>query len=465
MNIQNFKISSNFSQIIKSTLNMAAPIVGARVTHAVNAFLCMIMIAHLGHAQLAAGALINSVSFVLLVPLFQLFFAVGVLVGHNYGAQQHHEIGAVVRQGLLLGIILGIPVMLILQHVDAILVLFGQERHLTKLTQAFYDGYLWGVIPGLWSVCLGQFATGISKQKLALVCSLISTPLLLGIGWILMFGKFGCPALGIIGMGYTNAIVFVIIDILLLLYIGLRHEFKPYKLWVRDKKIINHYLREIFDIGWPIALMFVAELALFSLSTIFVGWLGESQLAAWQITLQINLLAFMFPMGIGQAGTILVSQEIGRANYQPIRYLGYVGLLLGILCIVICSLVYLFMPKYLIVFYLNVKSAANYSTVHLAVTLLAVSTLMNVFDALRSVAACVLRGLRDTVVPMFIFVGLGGILGLPIGYYLAFPLHLGAVGFRWGAVISFFIGTVILLHRLYKFTDVKFIAERFTAPR
>jgi len=206
--------------------------------------------------------------------------------------------------------------------------------------------------------------------------------------------------------------------------------------------------------------MFAAELGIFSLSTILVGWLGESQLAAWQITMQINLLVFMFPLGIGQASTILISQEMGRKNFAAIRSLSYVALLLGSICMIVFALVYLLLPKYLIAFYLNVKSIANQPTVHLAVTLLAVSTLMNFFDALRSIAACALRGLRDTMVPMFIFIGLGCILSLPVGYYLGFPLHLGAVGLRWGFVFGFFIGAIILLHRLHKFTAVNFIMRR-----
>ena len=438
---------------------MSVPIAGARVASAINGFVTMLMIARLGRAELATGALINTVYFVLMVPLWQLFFAVSVLVGHNYGAKKYREIGTVVRQGLWLSVVVGAVAMLVLQHVGAILIFLGQERHLAKLTQSFFNSYVWSVIPGMWTVCLGQFLVGVSKQKLSLFFYTLTIPLIVGIGGVLMFGKFGCPALGIAGMGYASAITFTLLDVLVLLYIYVRAEFQPYQLFVRDARLINAYAKEIFMIGWPISLMVAAELGMFSLATIFVGWLGEAQLAAWQITLQINQLIFMFPMGVGQASTVLISQAMGRKDYAVIRNLSYAALFLGIICMVFFSLICLVFPKYLIAFFLDVKSAANSITVHLAVLLLAVSTLMNLFDAARTIFACALRGLRDTVIPMFIFVVLGCILSLPIGYYLAFPMHLGAVGLRWGFVVGFFIGALILLKRVHKFTAVDFILK------
>lgn len=453
------KFSHDFLQAIKSTFGMSVPIAGARVASAISGFVTMLMIARLGHAELAAGALINTVYFVLMIPLWQLFFAVSVLVGHNYGAKKYSEIGVVVRQSLWLSIVVGAVAILVLQHVDAILIFLGQDPHLAGLTQSFFSSYVWSVIPGMWTVCLGQFLVGISKQKLSLAFYLITIPLIVGIGGILMFGKLGCPALGIAGMGYGSTIAFIFQDILILLYIYFKPEFRPYKLFVRDARLINGYIKEIFVIGWPISLMVAAELGMFSLATIFVGWLGEAQLAAWQITLQINQLIFMFPMGVGQASTVLISQAMGREDYAVIRNLSYAALFLGIICAVFFSLICLIFPKYLIAFFLDVKSVANGLTVHVAVLLLAVSTLMNIFDTARTIFACALRGLRDTVTPMFIFVVLGCVFSLPIGYVLAFPLHFGAVGLRWGFVVGFGIGAVILLKRLHKFTAVDFLKE------
>lgn len=445
----------------KTLFNMSVPVVGSRVSSAINAFIVMLLIAQLGHAELATSALINSINFSFLVPLWQLFSAVGVLVAQNYGAKQYKEIGTIVRQGFLLSVILGIPTIILLCYIKPILLLFGQEKHLAILTQKFFYSYTWSIIPAFWYICLGQFTLGISKQKLALFFTLLVIPFIIIISDIFMFGRLGFPALGIAGMGYANAIAFTCTDIIILAYIYFKKEFQVYKLFALDEKLFTPYLKQIFIIGWPIALMFAGELMLFSLGTIFVGWLGESSLAAWQISIQINLIVIMFPAGIGQACTILISQEIGKKNYSSIRQLAYAGLLLSTICMIIFGLFYWFTPKYLIGFYLNYKNPANFTTMQIAISLLAASILMNLFDAWRSVMAWALRGLRDTMFPMFVFVVLGSVFSLPIGYVLGFPLHMNAPGVRWGFTIGFGIGAIILLQRLYKFTDRNFLLKRY----
>jgi len=450
-----------FVLAMKNMLSMAMPIVGSRVAYSISMFVSMLLIAHLGHAELAAGALINSVMFTLLVPIWQLFFATGILVGNNYGAKQFSEIGAIVRHSFILSIILGLPIMLILWYIGTILVILGQNQHLAELTQQYFRAYVWTIIPGLWSLCLNQFLTGIGKQKTALIFTLCSIPMFIGIGFVLMHGKFGISAFGISGMGYANSIVTIIMVIVLIVYLAIKTEFQPYNLITFKAPSAVNYTKKLFVFGWPIAAMFAGELLLFSLATLLVGWLGETELAAWQITVQINLIVIMFPMGIGQAGTILISQSIGRNKYVMVRYLNYAALLLGLICVSIFSAAFLFAPQQLIALYLNANNPANATTVHFAIMLLAIAALMNVFDALRSICACTLRGLHDTILPMLIFVVLGTIISLPIGYWLGFSLHFGVTGIRWGFVIGFLVGAIILLCRSHKFSCPVYLATKF----
>lgn len=452
--------TNSFLAAIKNTISMSGPIVAARVSGGLNGFIVMLLVAQLGHSELAAGALINSIYFTFIVPIWQLFFAVGVLVGQKYGAKDYTEVGAITRQSLILGALAGIPIILISLHIDTILIFMGQDKHLADLTQQYFYGYVWSAIPSMWFVALGQTINGVSKQKASMIFTWIAIPFIIGIGYILMFGKFGLPKLGMKGMGYANACAFVIVDTIILLYFRFSKDLQKYKFFSKDKKIFTHYSIEIFQIGWPITLMVAAELGIFSLATIFVGWLGESQLAAWQITLQINMVAFMFPMGIGQATTILISQEIGRKNYSTIRHLSYAGLLLGLICTLISCLIYFVAPKFLISFFLNLKNPTTNNTLYTAITLLYITAIMNIFDTIRSVGACALRGLKDTIIPMLIFVVLGCILSLPLGYILSFPLHLGAIGMRWSFVFAFCVGAVILLFRLHKLTHPELVAQK-----
>lgn len=455
------QLTSSKMLAMKKTISMSMPLVAARVSSAITTFIAMIMIARLGSQELAASALINSISFSFLVPLWSLFFAVGVLVGHAYGAKEEKNIGKIVRQGLWLGIIVGIPATVILWNVDSILIALGQEKNLAILTQEFFRPYSYGLIPALWFCCVSQFIIAISRQKVALVFTLISVPLMVVSGYILIYGKLGLPALGIKGMGYAHALTFVIEDVIIGLYFYFSKRYKIFNLFARDLKIDFNYLKQLFNLGWPISIMNAGELIVFSLSTILIGWISEQQLAAQQITLQINLIAFMVPFGISTASTILISQEMGRKNVHMIRDLGYSSMALSILATLFFLGIYLLIPIPLINLYLNTENPANFQIAAISIPLLIITGIMNVFDAIRTSALLSLRGMRDTLVPMVIFVVLGCIISLPIGYWLTFPLHYGVIGMRWGFVIGFFVGAIILVHRFHKFSAPEFIADNY----
>ena len=448
-----------FFSCLRDTAIMAGPLIGSRVGGTITSFISMIMIARLGHTELAAGALINSVLFSILVPLWMLFLAVGILIGHSYGANQPAEIGKVIRQGLLLSIIIGLPFMLLLYWLAPILIFFGQDKQLSYLTQQFYRAYCLGLIPSFWYSCLIQFMLGISRQKLNLFFTFLIMPVMTFLGYTLIFGKFGFSAYRISGMGYANSISYVLIDAIIIGYLLLNKSFRKYNLLAWDLKNNFHYLKEILNIGWPITLMMASELIIFSLSIIFIGWLGETSLAAQQISLQINLVAFMIPMGIGQASTILISQQLGRKNFHLVRPLGYTAMLLTLIATIITLLIYLYMPKLLIGLYINTHASFYAATINLAIMLLFVTGVMNIFDGIRCVAVSALRGLRDTITPMLIFVVLGAVLTLPSGYILAVTMHLGAVGYRYGFVIGFGIGAIILIHRFHKLSAINFITS------
>jgi len=447
----------NIKTAAKNTIAMSVPIAIGRIAGNLAGVIGMLMVAHLGHMQLAASALVNSILMAVVFSVLSIVFSVGVLVGFFYGANEFAKIGGVVQQGFILSIVLGIPTMLILWYIAPILLLFKQEPHLVTLTQDFLRGYAWGIIPNFFAATLLQFATGISKQKLVTVYNIVILPILVGFGYVLIFGKFGMPKLGMRGMGYAYSISFIVVTVVMILHFYFFKEYRQYKLFTWKKLIDFEYLRKLFDIGWPISTMLAAELLVFSMSTVLVGWLGEASLAAQQITLQINVLVIMIPYSIAMATTILISQEMGRKKHENIRLLGVVGTVLGIFGTILFAVFYLLTPKFLISFFLDVTNSANLPTIKIATTLLAIAILMNILDSVKTIFTCALRGLSDTVYPMIVNIILSCFMSLPIGYLLAFPLHMGVVGIRLGFVVGFLIGAILLMRRFYKFSDVNFL--------
>lgn len=447
------KTNTQFMLALRKTIDMSVPIVGARVSGALSGFLAMLIVAHLGHAQLAAGALINGVIAAILVPIWSLFFSVGVLVGYVYGSKQKDEVSKILQQSLLLSVAIGIPVMLLIWNIGPILSLCKQEPLLVNLAEQCFHPFSFCVIPSLIYGCLTQLSIGISRQKVASYCNIFYLVILVCSCYAFVFGKYGFKAMGMSGVGYANVLTYLVMDIGILVYYYRSKHYRDYKLFSWHKSKTFHYLRQLFNVGWPIGALLGAELGALTVSTLFVGWMGEAALAAQQITLQINMIAFMVPYGIATASTIVISQELGRKNYAVIRSISHAGNLLGVGFMVLLALIYYLFPKFFIGFYLDVKSIVNQQTVALSVSLLMITSLLNIADVIRTTATCCLRGLRDTLVPMWISVITSCVISLPLCYFLAFKINYGVLGVRWGFVIAFLIGAVVLSLRFHRLSS------------
>jgi len=433
----------------KKTAKLAIPIVGSRLVNAINLFIAMLLIAQLGHAQLAAGALVSSLSITLSVIAWSMLFSVGVVVGYTFGSGKNKELGLILRSGLLLGTLISIPVIFTMWHIGPILRLFHQQEQLVILTQKYFHGLVWGILPSIWIVCCSQFVIAIEKARVVLILSILSLILMLIPGYGLLFGVFGLPKIGMAGMAYANAFMSWTIFILIVIYL-LQNQFNKYKIFSFSKIFSWTYLKKLFTVGYPISIQYGAELTAFSLSTIFCGWISQASLAAWQIMIQLNMIIIMVPYGLAQASAVLVGQALGRNNRQAIRPLGYAGLLLGTVFMFTIALVYLFVPKLLISLYLNIHQSAYLATVHTAVLLLAVAAFSQFFDGIRNISTGVLRGFHDTKVPMLVGIMATWVIGIPVSYTLAFIFHWGAVGVSMGFMFGVSIGAVILLRRFHK---------------
>jgi len=433
----------------KKTAKLAIPIVGARLVNAINLFIAMLLIAQLGHAELAAGALVSSLSITLSVVAWSILFSVGVVVGYAFGAGKNGELGLILRSSLLLGTLIAIPIIFIMWHIGFILHFFHQQEQLINLTQKYFHGLAWGILPSIWIVCCSQFIVAIEKARVILILSILSLILMLIPGYGLLFGVFGLPKIGMAGMAYANAFMSWTIFILTIIYL-LQNQFNRYKIFSFDKVFSWTYLKKLFAIGYPISIQYGAELTAFSLSTIFCGWISQASLAAWQIMIQLNMIIIMVPYGLAQASAVLVGQALGRDDKPGTRPLGHAGLLLGTIFMSIIALVYLLAPKLLISLYLNIHQPAYFNTVHITVLLLAIAAFSQFFDGIRNISTGILRGFHDTKVPMLVGIMATWVIGIPISYLLAFVYHWGTVGVSMGFMFGVSIGAVILLRRFHK---------------
>ena len=189
------------------------------------------------------------------------------------------------------------------------------------------------------------------------------------------------------------------------------------------------------------------EVGLFAATAILVGLLGTTALAAHHVALQCASFTFMVPLGIGVAGSVRVGQAAGRGDLGGVRRAGAVAIGLAMTAMLGAATLFWTAPRAIVALYLDTTDPANADVVPLAITLLGVAAVFQVFDGVQVSAAGALRGLKDTRVPMLIGFFSYWVVGLSSGCVLGFVLGRGAQGLWWGLVLGLATAAVLLTGR------------------
>lgn len=438
------------SRVNNRIIQLALPMAGTQLITMGSGFLCMTMLAQLGHNVLAASALIFSISMAIILIGMSLLFSLSILVGHAYGAKDFLGVGTLVQHGWLLAIILSIPIMIIFWNIYPILVFFGQEKFISQIVQEFFRANIWRATPILLAVCNQQLCYGVHKQKIDMIANLIGIVVLVCSSYLLIFGKWGFPHLGVAGFGYATALqawFYFLFTTACLYFIPDFNRFHLFQFRLHHNWQTLAYL---FKTAWPISLQINGEMFSFLISATFIGWLGTESLAAYQVLLQYNFLIVIPIFALSQASGILIGQAYGSKKFMDIRKLGLGSLRISVVITLIAAMILILFPKMLASVYLDVNNPANAATVHLIILLFLILAFAQFLDGIRNVLTGALRGQLDTRFPMIIGLVSLWLIGMPLGYLFAFPLHGGVIGIISGWTVGILIGTIVLTYRWHR---------------
>ena len=432
---------------VRDTLALAGPVVASQLAHISLGFVDTIMVGRLGGEALAGVALGNTVFFFLLIVCTGVLAAVGPMVSQAYGAGEHDPIGRSVRQGLWLGLALAAPAALVLWHVGAVLRWAGQAEATVALAQGYLRAMVWGFLPALWFAVVRSFVEGLSRPLPVTVITFAGVGLNVLANYALMFGAWGAPALGLVGTGWASTIVFWFLFVALIAYVARRDDYRPYQIFQRLGRPDAEYFREIVRIGWPIGVSHGLEAGLFMVTALLMGLVGTTALAAHQIAIQCAAFTFMVPLGLGLATSVRVGQAAGRRDEAGVRWAGLIGIGIAAAAMLGAAVLFWTAPRAIVSLYLDLEAAANAEVVALAVQLLGVAAVFQVFDGIQVAAAGALRGLKDTRVPMLIGLVAYWLIGLTGGVLIGFAAGQGARGLWWGLVLGLAGAAVLLTWR------------------
>jgi MATE family multidrug resistance protein len=430
------------------TARLAAPLAIAQLSQMAMGVTDTILLGSLGPDALAAGGLGANLFFVVVTLLQGVLTSVSVSVSHARGAQDEGRVPHIYWTGFVLSVLLSVPAFFLLSFATPILLAFGEPALLAHNVGEYAAVLRWGALGSLIGVGLMRsFLPAIGAAKRLLWVSLVSVGVNGFLNYGLIHGAYGLPRLGFLGSAAATSITVWLSALVLMALLHLRPRYRHFVVATRPDVPL---MGELFGIGWPVAITYGVESTLFLATGLMVGLLGESQLAAHQIALNVASVAFMVPLAIGQAANVRVGFWSGAGQPLAARHAGFVALALGVAFMTLSGLVLIAAPHWIVGLYLHLDDPANAATVTLASSLLGVAAIFQIVDGMQTVGSGCLRGLKDTRVPMIAAAFGYWVIGFPTGYTLAFHFGLGARGLWWGLAAGLASVALLMTLRFHK---------------
>jgi MATE family multidrug resistance protein len=438
---------------VQACLQLAVPLVITQILEAGIPLLDGVMMGLLNSQALAAGAL-GAVTFSTLASVCRsILSAVGVSVANAFGGGKIDQVSRATGQGIWLAVTMCLPVMFIIWHFDYILLLTGQEESNVLLAQTYLRSIVWSFPAALGFCILKEISSALNRPQFLAVITVSGLLLNAVANYVLMFGKFGFPALGLAGIGWGSTLIFWLNFLVAVSWVCFDDYFKDYQLHRALHQFDKDMFVDIFQTGWFLGLQYGAEIGVFTATALMMGWFGTQTLAAHEITVETESFVETVSIGISYAITMRVGQLRGQNDLKGASIAGFVCIALVTPIISIVALIFLLFPNYIVAMYLDSSNLDNVEIVKTATSFLAVGSLVQIFYSIQTIAAGALIGLKDTKVPVLITmfaywgVGLGG------GYLMTFTFGWGAIGLWLGLALGLLMGAVLLTWRFYLLTS------------
>jgi multidrug resistance protein, MATE family len=412
---------------LTETIRLSAPMALTQLGQIAMMTTDLAFIGRLGDEAVAAAALGHTAYFVSFTFGLGLVAAVAPLAAQAFGARDPRQVRRAVRTGLWVALLVSIPITILLLCGEQVLLALGQMPEAARLGQQYLLGLVWGIAPALWFIAIRGFMGAVNRPEPVLWITLAAIPANALLVYLLLYGNWGLPRLGLFGAGLATTIVNAGTFLAGLWFVMWRRPFRKYHILARLWRIDWPLMRELVVIGAPISLSMLLEYGLFGSAAILMGLIGTAALAAHQVALQVTAILFMVPLGIGMAATVRVGHAAGRRDAEGVRRAGYVALWLGIALATLFTIIVIVWRVAIAELFFG-HGATSAGTVGLTATLLMVGVTYFITDGIQTIVAGALRGLNDTRVPLLLAAVSYWLIGFTMACVLGFKTGLGAVG-------------------------------------
>ena len=431
--------------------------------HTFVSFVDNIMVGQLGTAELAAVSLGNSFMFIAMSIGIGFSTAITPLIAEADASNNFKQAKSTYKHGLFLCTTLGILLFLLVFFSKPLMYLMQQPEEVVVLAIPYLNLVAFSLIPLVIFEAIKQFTDGMSMTKYPMYATLIANIINVVLNYLLIFGKFGFPEMGMVGAAYGTLVSRIIMVIYL--WTLLRYKERSRKI-VRNIKLFTldfSMIKKIVNIGSLSAMQMFFEVAIFTSAIWLSGLLGKNSQAANQIALNLSSMTFMVAMGLSVASMIRVGNQKGLQNYKELRRIAFSIFLLGILLAVFFALLFFIFHKSLPNIYVDLNDTTNYKdnmeVLSIASNLLLAAAFFQISDSIQVVVLGALRGLQDVKIPTILTFISYWVVGFPVSYFLGKEEMFGSFGIWLGLLAGLTTASVLLFIRFNSLT-LKLIKEK-----
>ena len=450
MHTASHRMDNGWGAHFRATFSLGVPLIGAQLAQLGIHTTDVVILGRLGAAHLAAIVLSSAFFFTIFILGSGFANAVMPMVAQAYGRGDTVSVRRAVRMGMWVVLIYAAVMSPIFFNAERILLYAGQKPDVAALAGSYLKIAQWGMAPGLLFMTLRGLVSAHGRAGIVLYVTIVILSVNAVLAYALVLGHFGFPALGIRGAAMVSFGVNVLSFVLLTAYIQSRPEMRRYELFVRFWRPDWPAFREVVQLGLPIGLTMLAEVSLFTAASLLMGNIGTLELAAHGIALQLASIAFMIPLGLAQAGTVRVGVAYGRGDQLGIGRAAWAVLVFAATFAVAGGLLFALVPTTLASIFLDRAGKDSAAVLAIAGPFVVVAGIFQLGDGLQAIAAGLLRGLKDTRVPMILALISYWPIGFVCAWVFAFPVGLGGIGVWFGFLAGLSAASILLNWRFYR---------------
>ena len=429
----------------RTNVKLALPLIAGQLGQVFVMLADNIMVGQLGTVALAGISLgIAIFAFVFVIGM-GLGFALPPLVAEAYGKRDIKSIKEPLFNSMLINIGYALVVILLFELFAPLMYHLGQEKDIVAVAMPYLRLSIYSMLPFMFFQVLRSLSDGKGSTSIAMKSLLVANMFNILCNYILIFGKLGFPAMGVEGAALSSLLARCVMVLVWFVLIWESKEFMAQFSGWTLKLASTKMSSKIFRLGIATSFQMLFEVSIFSGSTLMMGRIGETALAAHQIALNIVSVSFMFTSGFALAATIRVGQHFGNRDSVGVKEAGVAALSMSAL-FMLFSAVLLFLLRYFLPsLYIN-----EIEVIQLAASMLLFAAVFQIPDGVQVSAIGALRGVQDVKVPAILTFIAYILIGLPTGYFLAFVLEFSYAGIWLGLLTGLSLSALFNTIRFFR---------------